>query len=218
MKNRVGILCMFLGAVLILGALLLSRMNMQEDTVAQEAVVEVMPQLVQQIKENTATESTVSASETIPGLSPEGELELQIPLELLTDEDKKMTEVEIRDNRYIGYLSLPDLRLELPIMSTWSYAKLNIAPCRYTGSVRGEDLVLMAHNYNSHFGRLSQLDIGDSVKFTDMEGVVTPYQVVGKDLLDPTAVEEMISGTFDLTLFTCTYGGKSRVTVYCDKV
>ena len=28
----------------------------------------------------------------------------------------------------------------------------------------------------------------------------------------------MTSGTFDLTLFTCTYGGQNRVTVYCDRL
>lgn len=195
-----------------MGALLLSRANQQEDAVAQAAVENVMPQLVQQIRENTNTEETVPENETIP------ELELQIPVELLTEEDKEMPEVEIKDNRYIGFLSLPDLGLELPIMSTWSYPQLNIAPCRYTGSVRGEDLVLMAHNYDSHFGRLSQLDLGDGVSFTDMDGQTTYYEVVGKDVLDPTAVEEMTSGTFDLTLFTCTYGGGSRVTVYCDRV
>ena len=79
-------------------------------------------------------------------------------------------------------------------------------------------MVLMAHNYNSHFGRISQLDLGDTVVFTDMDGNVVQYEVVGEDLLDPTAVEEMTSGDFDLTLFTCTYGGGSRVTVYCDRV
>ena len=129
-----------------------------------------------------------------------------------------MTEVEINGNQYIGYLSIPVLGLELPIMSSWSYPKLNIAPCRYTGSVRGEDLVLMAHNYSSHFGKLSQLDLGDMVEFTDMDGVITRYEVVGKDVLDPAAVEEMTSGDFDLTLFTCTYGGGSRVTAYCNRI
>lgn len=126
--------------------------------------------------------------------------------------------VEIKDNRYIGFLSIPDLGLELPIMSTWSYPQLNIAPCRYIGSVRGEDLVLMAHNNDSHFGRLSQLDLGDGVSFTDMDGQTIYYEVVGKDVLDPSAVEEMTSGAFDLTLFTCTYGGGSRITVYCDRI
>lgn len=201
---------MVLGAALVFGALLLSRSNQREDTAAREAVMDVMPQLVQQIRENTASEETVSEAYTIP--------ELQIPVELLTEEDKEMTEVEINGNQYIGYLSIPVLGLELPIMSSWSYPKLNIAPCRYTGSVRGEDLVLMAHNYSSHFGKLSQLDLGDMVEFTDMDGVITRYEVVGKDVLDPAAVEEMTSGDFDLTLFTCTYGGGSRVTVYCNRI
>lgn len=203
---------MVLGAALVFGALLLSRSNQREDTAAREAVMDVMPQLVQQIRENTASEETVSEAYTIP------ESELQIPVELLTEEDKEMTEVEINGNQYIGYLSIPVLGLELPIMSSWSYPKLNIAPCRYTGSVRGEDLVLMAHNYSSHFGKLPQLDLGDMVEFTDMDGVITRYEVVGKDVLDPAAVEEMTSGDFDLTLFTCSYDGKSRVTVYCDLV
>jgi len=212
MKSKLGVVCIILGVALMLGAVFLYQSNRAEDQVAQEAVVDVMPQLVEQIREHTVQEETVPESEVIP------ELELQIPVELLTEEDKKMTEVEISGNRYIGYLSIPDLGLDLPIMSTWSYPKLNIAPCRYTGSVRGEDLVLMAHNYNSHFGRISQLDLGDTVVFTDMDGNVVQYEVVGEDLLDPTAVEEMTSGDFDLTLFTCTYGGGSRVTVYCDRV
>lgn len=203
---------MVLGAALVFVALLLSRSNQREDTAAREAVMDVMPQLVQQIRENTASEETVSEAYTIP------EPELQIPVELLTEEDKEMTEVEINGNQYIGYLSIPVLGLELPIMSSWSYPKLNIAPCRYTGSVRGEDLVLMAHNYSSHFGKLSQLDLGDMVEFTDMDGVITRYEVVGKDVLDPAAVEEMTSGDFDLTLFTCTYGGGSRVTAYCNRI
>ena len=102
-------------------------------------------------------------------------------------------------------------------MSTWSYPQLKLSPCRYTGTLRGEDLVLMAHNYNNHFGRISQLIVGDSVSFTDMDGNTTRYTVVGTDILDPNAVEVVTAGDFDLTLFTCTYGGSNRVTVYCDK-
>ena len=201
---------MILGAALMIGALLLARYNQQEDTAAQEAAVEVMPQLVEQILEHTAQEETVAPEETSP--------QLQIPVELLTEEDKKMTEVEIDGHLYIGYLSIPGLKLDLPVMSGWNYTKLNIAPCRYSGSLRSQDMVIMAHNYSSHFGKLSRLKLGDQVQFTDMDGGITLYEVVGKDILDPTAVVEMTSGDFDLTLFTCTYGGKDRVTVYCDMV
>jgi sortase A len=35
------------------------------------------------------------------------------------------------------------------------------------------------------------------------------------EILSPFAVEEMTSGDWDMTLFTCTVGGQSRVTVRC---
>ncbi len=207
MKNKFGIVCIILGAALLLGSVLLSQINQREDAAAQQAAVEVLPQLVEQVHERTANDSTEPT-----------EVELQIPVELLTEEDKKMTEVEIDGHLYIGYITIPAVQLELPVMSSWSYPKLKIAPCRYTGSVRGEDLVLMAHNYISHFKRISELEIGDDVFFMDMDGNEIHYQVVGKDILSATAVEEMTSGDFDLTLFSCTYGGSSRMTVYCNLV
>ena len=207
MRSKTGIACIILGAVLLLGAMLLAQFNRREDTAAKQAAMEVMPQLVTQLQERAAKDSTEPA-----------DVELQVPLELLTEEDKKMTEVEIDGHLYIGYISVPAVQIELPVMSSWSYPKLKIAPCRYTGSVRGEDMVLMAHNYSGHFKRISELEIGDDVFFTDMDGNEICYQVVGKDVLGSTAVEEMTAGDFDLTLFSCTYGGAARITIYCDRV
>ena len=210
MKRKLGIVCMILGIGLVLGAVYLSMFNQQEDASAQESSESVMPVLIQQIQENT--KETLPASEIMP------ELELLKPMNLLTEEEKKMTEVVIDGIPYIGYLSIPKLGLDLPIISTWNYQRLNVAPCRYVGTVRGENLVLMAHNYTSHFGQISQLEAGDTITFTDMDGEITCYEVVGEDILDSTAVEEMTAGVFDLTLFTCTYGGKYRLTVYCDQI
>lgn len=201
---------MILGIGLVLGAVYLSMFNQQEDASAQESSESVMPVLIQQIQENT--KETLPASEIMP------ELELLKPMNLLTEEEKKMTEVVIDGIPYIGYLSIPKLGLGLPIISTWNYQRLNVAPCRYVGTVRGENLVLMAHNYTSHFGQISQLEAGDTITFTDVDGEITYYEVVGEDILDSTAVEEMTAGVFDLTLFTCTYGGKYRITVYCDQI
>ncbi len=197
---------MILGTVLMLGAVLLFRINQQEDISAREFAESVMPELVDQIRENT--DGSFSESDTLP--------ELQKPFELLTEEDKKMTEIEIDGIPYIGYISIPKLGLDLPVISTWNLARLNVAPCRYSGSLLGEDLVIMAHNYVSHFGNLSKLEPDDIITFTDMDGKITRYKVVGMGVLAPTAVEEMTAGNFDLTLFTCTYSGQNRVTIYCD--
>ena len=211
MRSKVGIFCIVLGVLLLIGAPVLAFFNMRQDATAGDAAAAALSQLVDQIRENAEKEPTDPEAEGF------GNWGLQVPVELLTEEDKKMTEVEIDGYAYIGYLTIPTLGLELPVMSSWSYPQLRIAPCRYAGSLRGEDLVLMAHNYNNHFGRISQLNIGDRISFTNMDGVTITYKVVAKDILDPTAVEEMTEGTYDLTLFTCTYGGGSRVTVYCNK-
>ena len=206
MKRKFGFLLMFLGMVLMLGAVALLLYNENEATKAETAAAGVMPELVQTIKENRQA------------IEDSGVIEVEIPLEFLSPSDLMMTEVEIDGYLYIGYLSIPSLELELPIMSGWTYPSLQIAPARYSGTVKGGDLVLMAHNYAKHFGRISELREGDEVYFVDMDGHTTAYRVAARDVLDPTAVEEMVAGVYDLTLFTCTYGGQSRVTVYCEKV
>ena len=59
------------------------------------------------------------------------------------------------------------------------------------------------------------LSLGAEILFTDVSGATTRYTVAELEILQPTAVEEMTSGDYDLTLFTCTYGGATRFTVRC---
>lgn len=200
MKIKLGRALMALGAACFLAGVGLLLFNAAQAKKAERAVMEVIPELVEEITQKRE----------------EAEKEAILPELVLDPANVEMTEVTIKGYSYIGYLTIDDL--VLPILSDWSYKKLQIAPCRYTGNLRSNDLVLMAHNYPKHFGKLSDLRWGDSVTFTDMDGVVTKYTVVSRDILAPSAVEEMTAGNFDLTLFTCTYGGKSRVTVYCDRV
>ena len=112
-------------------------------------------------------------------------------------------------------VEIPSLELSLPVMSDWSYPQLKKAPCRYVGSVYSHDVVICGHNYDRHFGRLKELVPGDEVRFTDMDGNVFRYSVCAVEQLAKTAVEEMQTGDWDLTLFTCTKGGVMRVTVRC---
>ena len=48
--------------------------------------------------------------------------------------------------------------------------------------------------------------------FTDMDDNVYTYEMVALETLGPADVGEMESGDWDLSLFTCTVGGQSRVT------
>lgn len=188
--NRAGKCCMLIGILLIILALSLFSWNRYDDRRAAKSADELLNQITEM----------VGKSEDKEELDPY---------------DGEMLEVNIDGYDYIGYISVPVLGLRLPVMAEWDYPRLRIAPCRYTGSTETDDLVIAAHNYSSHFGKIKNLEIGDEVSFTDMNGVVNRYMVAEVDILNPMAIEEMVSGDFDLTLFTCTYGGQSRVTVRC---
>ena len=135
----------------------------------------------------------------------------------VADPDMEMPTVTVEGNDYIGQLDIDALGLSLPVISEWSYPALKVAPCRYTGSAYQDNLIIAAHNYSSHFGRLSQLSAGDAVRFTDVDGNVFTYTVSQIEDLPGTAIEEMQAGDWDLTLFTCTLGGRTRVTVRCTR-
>lgn len=208
MRKKLGILFMLLGMMLVLGAAALLVSNRQEDQLAQKHSRDVIPTLQEQIRQVQQT----APSETVPQITE------NIPAEYLNPEDLIMTEKTINGYAYIGYLAISDLGLELPVMSDWNSRRLQMSPCRYTGSVKGENLVVMAHNYNSHFGRLSKLPVGAQVQFMDMDGQLWNYQVVVIDILPAEAVEEMTAGEFDLTLFTCDTNRTHRVTVRCNMI
>ena len=210
MKRKLGMIFMCLGALMLVASLALFLSNRMEAEQAESAAVERLHELVERIEEIKQMEPSDLPPETVilPGT----------PEELIDPEAFEMEQIEIDDNGYIGFLQIPQLELELPVMADWDYQKLQISPCRYTGSVLGEDMVIMAHNYNGHFGRISKLSAGDKIYFTDVRGRMTEYFVIDMEILSPTAVEEMTESTYDLTLFTCTYGGQSRVTIRCDRV
>ena len=50
-----------------------------------------------------------------------------------------------------------------------------------------------------------------------MEGIVNTYSIQRIETLNPDAVDAVQNSGNDLVLYTCTKGGKTRVTVFCDR-
>lgn len=187
-----GIGFVLIGAVLMLSALSLFLYNQYEDARAGQEAENLQAIILQSIPETQPAEKAKA-------LTP------QMPVK------------EIDGYGYVGYLSIPDLELELPVMSEWDYNRLKIAPCRQFGSSRTDDLVIAAHNYKNHFAGLEQLEVGAPVSFTDMEGIENQYKVALVALLAPTEVEAVQNSEHDLVLYTCTNNGKTRIVVFCDR-
>ena len=206
--SKRGKLCTALGLLLLLAALGLTAYNLWLDTRASMSVDVVLERL---------TPTLSSRQSELPPLSSGEALEEAFVPDYVLNPEMAMPEETIDGQNYIGVLDIPALELSLPIISEWSYDALQIAPCRYSGSAYLDNLVIAGHNYRSHFASLPQLQPGDSVTFTDMDGNVFSYAVSSLETLSSYAISDMTSGDWDLTLFTCTVGGQSRLAIRCDR-
>lgn len=192
-----GNLFIGLGLLFLIAALLLTGYNIYDGKRASEASQEILAELEVQIPDEPET--------SIPN----------------TIEERQMPAIQIGEYRYIGTLEIPALELALPIMEDWDDERLRISPCRYAGSVYQDNMVLAGHNYNKHFRRVKNLPMGSEILFTDVEGNEYLYELAWIETLQPTQLEEMTyqssdpATDWDLTLFTCTTGGASRVTMRC---
>ena len=152
------------------------------------------------------TEQPADSAESLPTEDAESE-----------PEPASETPASSAEREYLGVLTIPALGLELPVQTEWSKANLKVSPCRQCGSTAGGDLVIAAHNYKSHFGRLSSLSEGDEVRFTSQDGAEAVYTVERTAQVSPEEPEALREGGCPLVLYTCTPGGKARVVVYCQR-
>ncbi|MBR5571142.1 MAG: sortase [Oscillospiraceae bacterium] len=128
----------------------------------------------------------------------------------------QMPQIMLDGYALLGVFTAEEAGIELPIIENWNYEKLKHSPCRYSGSLAEGNLVLLGHNYASHLGNLSQLEVGDSVTFTDITGKIHRFCVAETATLRPEQVQAVEESPYPLTVFTCTPSGKSRFVVYCE--
>ena len=196
-RRRAGLVLTLCGLLLTAAAVALSAYNLWDD---QRAGAEAESALAEISRHREKAETSLNQNENAHATP---------------DPDREMPALEVYGNRYIGTISIPVIGVELPVQGDWDLALLKISPCRYKGSVYSGDLIICAHNYATHFGRLKNLLPGDAVIFTDIDGNEYRYTVIEMETLDGTAIEEMESGQWELTLFTCTLSGQTRITVRC---
>lgn len=238
MRCKKGSFLITAGCVLLLAAGALTAYNLYDERRAAESASSALTELDAVVNRGADVPSTVQVRVEIPDVQkqepqivimhlPDAQTpdvdftttipEMEVP-DYILNPRMEMPVVRHEGNDYIGVLEIPRLGLRLPVMSEWSYPRLKKAPCRYAGTPYLDNFVIAAHNYDSHFGCLKKLTEGERLFFTDVDGNRFAYEVALIETLQPTSIREMKNSDFDLTLFTCTVGGKMRVTVRCNKV
>ena len=199
MKSKTGWIILLAGLLCMMAALAVFLFNQNESHQAKTASAKIVAALSEQIAE----EGEENHEETFP-----------------TDiTDRTMPEMTVDGERYAGILRIPELELELPVLAFFDYDSLQVTPCLYSGTIYRRNMVIGAHNYDAHFGRISALGIGSEVDFTDVENNTYRCRVVNLETLKPDQndilTEKAHEGDWDITLFTCNYSGTERVTVRC---
>lgn len=213
MKARRGEILAVAGALCVLASAVLFGHNVADAARASRESAAALAAVNAAITErNAAPEQNAADGATVERENADGAPPASATPQAIADPDVGVT---VDGERYLGYVSMPVLNLELPVYAEWDDARLQSAPCRYAGSIAGGALVIGAHNYDRHFGGISKLAEGDVVLLTDGNGTTHRYTVAESEILPPDAVDEMKSDEWELTLFTCTYGGQNRVTVRC---
>ncbi len=204
-KKRFSISGVFLtlGLLMILAGLGLVLYNYNESERAGESsdqAVEAIQEVIDAQEEDPATD----AEDTDPddGTVPE------------------MDTVTIDGYDYIGYIEAPSLGMTLSVMAECDENRLKISPCRYSGNLYSNDLVIAGHNYRRHFSPFRSLPVGAEIDFIDVHGNRYQYEIVETEALQPTEVARMVekNAQWDLSLYTCTIGGKARYTIRCRRV
>lgn len=199
MKISKGTLFIRLGLLLIAAALLLTLGNIWLDRRAGRASENALLELNRLVELGKANSLDNKTADDTP-------LYVKYP-------DMDMPIMTVDGDTYIGILNVDCLGLILPVKSDFSYANLNKAVCRYDGSVYKDNMIIAGHNFSRHFGRLKDAVTGSRVTFTDGDGNIFEYKISEITQVNGADVEEMKSGDWDMTLFTCTLSGKSRVAV-----
>ena len=170
-RHHVGTLLIILGFGFLCAGVLFLRHNLQVQTqagyVAQEVITALDIPTAEHVNppEAVMPEAFVSQEDLPVTVLPESPQP-----DYILNPQMPMPEKEVEGISYVGVISIPALELELPVISSTTPANLQIAPCRYTGSAYLDDLVIGAHNYSTHFGRIKDLSYGDCITFTDMDG------------------------------------------------
>lgn len=126
---------------------------------------------------------------------------------------------------YESILSIPSLGIEYPVLSETSEELLKISINKFWGGSPNSvgNYCIVGHNYKSGkmFGKLSQMKSGDTIKLTDLSGKTLEYKVYDRYVVDPENVactSQITNGLKEVTLITCTNGGKQRLIIKCREV
>lgn len=151
----------------------------------------------------------------------EGSIEIKLA-ELIgdTQEVEKVVHTTESGKEYYteAILKIDKINLNYPILSDSSEELLKISLNKFWGPNPNQEgnYCIVGHNYKNKkmFGRLSELEIGDTAELTDLKGNTITYEVYDIYIVDPTdkyCTKQETDGKKEITLITCTKDRNTKI-------
>jgi sortase A len=216
-KNKLGNIFIIAGCICIIFALGIIIFNRLQNSNYKKNTEEVLSELEKQLPfekilsgEADTTASVDDIYNNIEVIGGDEEYNY-----VYKDNRYKETYVEAGGVKYIGIINIPSLDITLPVTDDWNLDLMKSSTCRYSGSIATSDLIICGHNMAAFFSPIKEMEVDDVIIFIDASGNKFTYNVVSIDTVGGYDIEGMKAGSddWDITLFTCTYGGKNRVAV-----
>lgn len=217
-KRTRGWLCIAMGIVMLCAAGALHLINEQQDKLAGQNSAVLLEMMREEMLYGGGLPHVpaATAEPTVePTVEPEPEPAPELPLEETPVEEPELPLMEFDGYSLMGILTAPSVDVELPILGEWNYTLLQVAPCRYSGSIAEENLILLGHNFKSHFDSLKNIAVDDPVEFLSADGELHKYTVAEIEMLHKYDVDKLERDEYALTFFTCTRGGEHRLVIRC---
>ena len=173
------------------------------------ALVIVLAMIIVKYGNNYKNEKEVSATlETI-----EQQLEEKSP-----EDEEELLDVEYKGYKIEGIIEIPKIDIKYPIINQTNEETMKLSITKFWGPEANEigNYTVAGHNNKdgTMFGKTKYLEIGDTIKITNLKNETIEYKVFEIYSIDPddvSIVNSVDPNTREITLITCTNGHKNRL-------
>ena len=115
----------------------------------------------------------------------------------------------------LGQIEIPKIKVKKYILDSESLSPSEVTKFWGDAGIHGAgNFSIIGHNYKGIFHDLKKLEADDTFIITDFEGRQCTYVIYDSYIVEPddvSCIEDTLDGQREVTLITCTPGGKKRL-------
>ena len=134
------------------------------------------------------------------------------------EDEEELLDVEYKGYKIEGIIEIPKIDIKYPIINQTNEETMKLSITKFWGPEANEigNYTVAGHNNKdgTMFGKTKYLEIGDTIKLTNLKNETIEYKVFKIYSIDPddvSIVNSVEPNTREITLITCTNGHKNRL-------